>query len=349
MKIKIVLVAALAIAVVGCQSAAAQKGKVVEQEVKKSAPVIGYNPEGREQFVFAEKATVLQKFGYDNFCRDTKTFACMNKLPYEKYVGVRGFFASETPTYSDSYGYDFYPVVLDTGEQFYFVVRKKGGKYGTLSPLIPLAQHLELKSFKAEPLVPGSAIELVKVDQSYGIKTFKLSNGNSIQDKKLKNVRELAVRFGGKPSLAELLLNVDIEKDEIENRYFIQPSGSPLRTEAKLYIGANESKIWLRFKVKYYGDDWLFVNGYKVAADDYRWQSPQLKFERDHASGSVWEWIDIAAGSKEIEIAKAIASAKESTIRFQGNQYYSDKKLEDDQKESIKVILRIFSEMSGGV
>lgn len=308
---------------------------------------LAYDPAGREEFVFAEKAESLQKFGYDSFCPDTKTFACRNRLPYDKYVGTKGYFLSDKPTHSDVFGYEFYPVVLESGDEYFYVSRKKDGKFGALSPIIPLSQFQELKSFTAEPLVAGSPIVLTKVEQSYGVRTYALSNGKTLNDGKLKNIRALVARFGGKALLAELLLDAEIERDEIEDRYFIQPSGSLLRPDARLYIGVNAQKTWLRFKVKYYGDDWLFVSGYKVAADSYRWQSPKLDFERDHSSGSVWEWVDVAAGAKEIEVARALSSAQQAAIRFQGNQYYDDVTLEEDQKQSIKTILAIYKEIGG--
>jgi hypothetical protein len=253
-----------------------------------------------------------------------------------------------SPQHSDSFGYNFYKVVLESDEEYFYVASKKNGKYESFAPIMPYAQYLELKSFKPEPLVSGSSVELTAVSQDYGIRSYSLSNGKTVKDKDLKLIREVSRKFGGKPELAELLLDVNIEKDEVDDKYFIQPKGNILRSEAKLYIGASEGKVWLRFRVKYYDDDWLFVDSYKVAADDFRWQSEKQKFQRDHSSGSVWEWLDVSAGSKEVEIATALSSATNATIRFQGNQYYSDKKLDDDQKQSIKTIIRIYKEMGGG-
>lgn len=310
---------------------------------------LAYDPAGREEFVFVEKAESLQKFGYDSFCPDTKTFACRIRLPYEKYVGTKGYFVSSTPTHSDVFGYKFYPVVLESGDEYFYVSRKKDGKYGSVSPIIPLTQYQELKSFTPEPLVAGSTVVVTKVEQSYGVRTYTLSNGKTVSDVKLKNIRALVARFGGKALLAELLLDADIERDEVEDRYFIQPTGSLLRSDAKLYIGVNTHKTWLRFEVKYYGDDWLFVNGYKVSADSYRWQSPKLEFERDHSSGSVWEWVDVAAGVKEIEVARALSSAQQAVIRFQGNQHYDDVTLAEDQKQSMNTILGIYKEIGGAI
>jgi hypothetical protein len=307
-----------------------------------------YNPSGKEQFVFHEKAESLQKYGYDKFCESTKTFACYNRLQYQKYVGMKGYFDTSSPVKTDYSGYEFYPVILDNGEKYYFVANsKRGGKYGSFSPIISLEQYIQLKSFTPEPLIPNSEIQLLSNKVSYGSKYYTLSNGKQISKKNLKLIREVCARFGNKPEMAELLLDMEIDKDEVDYRFFISPTGTSLRSEAKLYIGFNDKDQWLRFKVKYYGDDWLFVSSYKVAADDYRWQSPKMNFERDHSSGSVWEWVDVSAKNKEIEVAKALANAGKSTIRFQGNQYYSDKQLDNDQKIAINKILRLYSLMGG--
>jgi len=334
----------------GCQTTQVKQASFEPSTstTQSNKPEFVYDPTGKEQFVFHEKAESLQKYGYDNFCESTKTFACYNRLPYQKYVGMKGYFDTTEPARTDYLGYEFYPVILENREKYYFVANKKyGGKYGSSSPIISLEQYTQLRSFKPEPLIPNSPIQLVSNKMSYGTKYYDLSNGKQVSEKNLKLIREVCSRFGNKPEMAELLLDMKIDKDEVNYRFFISPKGDPLRSEAKLYIGFNDQDQWLRFKVKYYGDDWLFVSSYKVAADDYRWQSPKLNFERDHSSGSVWEWIDVSAKNKEIEVAKALANAQKATIRFQGNQYYSDKQLQDDQKNSIKKILKLYSLMGG--
>lgn len=306
-----------------------------------------YSPVGREEFVLNKKSESLQKYGFDNFCPDTKSFACIsNRLPYDKYVGMRGYFASEHPVKTDNSGYAFYPVVLENGDKFYFVANKKyGGKYGRSSPIISLKQYEEAQAVRQEPLIPGSSILLVSAEVSYGSKYFKLSSGDSLSDQNLKLIREVCSKFGNKPEMAELLLSMNIEKDEVDYRFFITPKGDILRSGAKLYIGFNDKDMWLRFKIKYYDNDWLFVSSYKIAADDYRWQSPKVSFEREHSSGNVWEWSDEAASDQYIEVAKALANSAKSTIRFQGNKYYSDKQLQNDQKKGIKNILKLFQLM----
>jgi len=332
----------------GCQTTQVRQATFEASTVatQTSKPEFVYNPEGKEQFVFNEKLASLQKYGYRNFCKSTKT--CLDRLPYEKYVGMKGYFDTEEPIKKDYSGYEFYPVILENGEKYYFVANDKyGGKYGPSSPIISLEDYEILQSFSPEPLIPGSTVELVGNEIVAGMKFYGLSNGKKVSENDLDLIREVCNHFGNKPEMAELLLDMKIDKDEVDRKYFISPRGNILRSEAKLYIGFNDMDKWLRFKVKYYGDNWLFVNSYKIAADDYRWQSPRMVFKRDHSSGSVWEWIDVPASKQEIEIAKALAYAETATIRFQGSKYYSDKQLKKDQKESIKKILNLFSLMDG--
>lgn len=327
----------------GCQTKSPEPSNIQLTSVPQVTSFV-YSPIGKEQFVFNTKAEALQKYGYDKFCTNTKLSSCYNnKLSYAKYLGMKGYFETKKPERTDYSGYEFYPVVLENGDRFYFVSNKKyGGKYGGSSPIISFKQYQEFQSFKQKPLIPGSKIYLTSVNMSYGSKIYKLNNGTSLSDKNLKLIREICNKFGNKPEMAKLLLSMNIEKDEVEYRFFIEPKGDILRSEAKLYIGFNDKNEWLRFKIKYYGNDWLFVSSYKVAADDYRWQSPKISFERDHSSGNVWEWSDLAASSRYIKVAKALATAEKSIIRFQGNQYYSDKKLQEDQKKGILDILKLF-------
>jgi hypothetical protein len=342
---------------VGCQStqqapfepSVKNKNTNVAPVVTTNVSTFVYDPKGKEEFVFHTKAESLQKYGYGDFCPNTKSFSCFsNRLDYSKHLGMRGYFDSVEPAKKDYSGYEFYPVILENGEKYYFVANNKyGGKYGSSSPIISYKEHLNLKSFKSEPLIPLSPIQVIGISISYGSKMYELSNGKTISAGNLELIREVSKRFGNKSEIAELLLDMKISKDEIDFRFFVSPKGDSLKSDAQLYIGFNETSQWLRFKVKYYDDDWLFVNSYKVAADDYRWQSPKLTFKRDHSSGSVWEWIDVSAKAKEIEVAKALATSNKSTIRFQGNKYYSDKTLNTEQKESIQQVIKLFTLMEG--
>ena len=303
-----------------------------------------YEPGDREQFVLAEKSDKLQKYGFDGFCTDTKSFACRNRLDYDRYVGMKGYFNTDEPSHTDFSSYQFWPVVLENGRELYYVSNPKyGGKYGSSADIVPLEQHEQVTRYSAEPLVPGSQILVESVEISFGRDVFTLDNGDKVGRDKLNHIRSIASQFpASQEKIAEQLLAFQITHDEVENQYFIQPNGSVLGNEAKLYIGLKPDKSWLRMKIKYYGDNWLFVQSYKIAADSFRWQSSSLSFERDHSGGNVWEWIDKSPTEEDIRNMQALATAENPIIRFQGKQYYSDFKLTGEQKNSITSTLRLY-------
>ena len=80
--------------------------------------------QGKKEFVFLPDKSDLQnikKEGYSNFCKVISLSVCYGKLKYDKYVGMKGYFKSLQPFITDKNGYDFFPVVLENGEKFYFV------------------------------------------------------------------------------------------------------------------------------------------------------------------------------------------------------------------------------------
>ena len=301
-----------------------------------------YNPEGKEQFVFNEDD---ERSFYHDFYVSLTSYSL---LPYHKYVGKTGYF--EGGPVKNKRGDTFYPVVIETGERLYFrLYDHKTDKYSGLSGIIPIEKYREIKAFKAEPLVPGSSIQLLEVKLDYGRKRYKLSTGNDIAEKELLLLREVyTTYFNNNPQIAQTLLDMDIKKDEVDSILFILPKKETRNIAAELYIVLRNQESVLRFKAQYYGEDWIFVNSYKVAADAFRWKSLEGNFQRDYSSDGVWEWIDIPVNSEILTIAQKLSKAEKATIRFVGDKYYSDKVLSQDQKEYIRKILYLFEYLNPG-
>jgi hypothetical protein len=92
-----------------------------------------------------------------------------------------------------------------------------------------------------------------------------------------------------------------------------------------LYFGTKNGSASIypvRLKFKYTSDDWLFVGGVTLKVDEQVFELPNMKFERDNGSGSIWEWSDEPV--IDHEMLRAILNAKRVVIRFNGNQYHSD-------------------------
>ncbi|ARC79604.1 hypothetical protein AXW93_12340 [Pseudomonas aeruginosa] len=102
----------------------------------------------------------------------------------------------------------------------------------------------------------------------------------------------------------------------------------------------------LRLKFQYYDDDWLFVRGLTIKADDKVFTLPGVEFKRDNGSGSIWEWSDEPVS--DFAMLDAVLAAKKVIIRFEGQQYYSDFVLPNAQKVAMKEVLLAW-ERYGGV
>ena len=335
--IRILVVSGLAV-LAGCTSQPTVQTEPDPSTEKARTLSFAQAAKDREQFVVAEdKSMVLF------FCEEPKV--CRGPRDVQKYAGMKGYFKTDTPAKTTVSGFEFWPVALENGEEFYYFHMTKFGKYGAASSLIPLAEYKKVQSYQAEPLVPGSSITVNSVKMTYGMKSYSLSNGETIAGEQLKRLRG-AYELSGKsdPAIAEKMLQFRYDYDEVEDRYFIKPTINirNLDDEALFYIGINRTNVWLRMKIKYYGDDWLFVDSYKIAADSLRWQSPKLNFQRDHSGGNVWEWIDTAPTEEDIRNMEALSTAANPIIRFQGKQYYSDFKLSTKQQKDIRAVLALF-------
>jgi hypothetical protein len=106
----------------------------------------------------------------------------------------------------------------------------------------------------------------------------------------------------------------------------------------------------LRFTIRYVADDWLFVQGYTIKADDEPFEidaSGYNDVERDNGSGGIWEWYDVVAGSTEREIAEALTKSDHAVIRYQGRQYYRDRTISAGEKRAIRHVLDAYQVLGG--
>jgi hypothetical protein len=117
------------------------------------------------------------------------------------------------------------------------------------------------------------------------------------------------------------------------------------RNNVHLYIGQKGSDVWLRWKLQYASDSWLFAKAYIVAADDKRFES-RARFERDHHT-TIWEWHDTTVGKPELEVVQAIIGAKDVTIRYVGDKYHDDRKVSPQEKQALKNVLDAYIALGG--
>lgn len=143
--------------------------------------------------------------------------------------------------------------------------------------------------------------------------------------------------------------NMKKSTDEMTNITWISHRNAPVSGKhVSVYFGSRKgsAKIYpLRLKLQYQGDDWLFVHSVIVKADDTVYELDNLKFERDHSSGTVWEWIDMPIENHRM--LNHCLSAKRVVVRFNGAQYYNDFILPKGQQTQLREVYQAWKVMGG--
>lgn len=161
-----------------------------------------------------------------------------------------------------------------------------------------------------------------------------------------------APKTTAKAVAADPLKTLRSDKDEMADITFYSSKSSPKFRNANgfyLYFGKTQSGNFtpLRLVAQYFSDDWLFVTSAWAKADGVRVDVPstssRMGWERDNGSGNIWEWSDYAlSNSTDIAAVRQIASAKAVTVRFDGKQYYDDKKLTEKQLAAMREVIAVY-------
>jgi len=177
------------------------------------------------------------------------------------------------------------------------------------------------------------------------------------EEKRLAVEREQKER-----QLAKALGNMKKESDDMRDIVFYTHKDEPSAdnsfggyysvsgsTRIAPYIAVHKSgNVILRLKNVYVADDWLFIESYRVKADDaiYDITINYGDIERDNTSGHILEWMDEKVSNEREVMLKAIASSKNAVIRYNGKQYYKDRTIADSEKERIKDVLSAYEVLS---
>lgn len=147
----------------------------------------------------------------------------------------------------------------------------------------------------------------------------------------------------------KILSGLKKEKDEMRDIFFYTHKSAPKyinsRSIIEPYITLSSSgAATLRLKNIYVADDWLFIESYKIKADDntYDINTSYGTVETDNGAGDIWEWMDETVSTEREAMLRAIAASKKTTIRYNGKQYYKDRVVSDSEKKMISDVLIAF-------
>jgi hypothetical protein len=120
--------------------------------------------------------------------------------------------------------------------------------------------------------------------------------------------------------------------------YFIHYDDENLTS---IYIGKKGEKVWLRLKMSYSGEDWIF---FEEAYLSYDGNTHQIFFSRyddketDNSGGKVWEWIDVSVNDNLLLYLKEMVNGKSVKMRLSG-KYTETRYLSSKEIKSIKEVL----------
>jgi len=144
--------------------------------------------------------------------------------------------------------------------------------------------------------------------------------------------------------LKNALAALRVKKDSVTNKkwYYARTTTQYIDTNSlHLYMGQEQgSEPYLRFRIQYAGDDWLFINKFTINADGQVFviEPDYGDMERDNDS-DVWEWYDISPSDGNLSMVKAIMNSKKAVIRCEGDQYYKDRTITSTEKKALKSVL----------
>lgn len=132
-----------------------------------------------------------------------------------------------------------------------------------------------------------------------------------------------------------------------ESPYFTHYNNTNLTS---IYIGKKEDSVWLRLKMSYKGDDWIF---FEEAYLSYDGNTHQIYFDKygdkesDNSGGSVWEWIDVRVDRDLLVFLKEMVNGKSVKMRLAG-KYTRTKNLSDSEIKTIKDVLLAYDVLIKG-
>jgi hypothetical protein len=121
------------------------------------------------------------------------------------------------------------------------------------------------------------------------------------------------------------------------------------RSDFYAYIVTSaDVKPTLKLRIQYVANDWLFIRGYTIKADEsaFTIKADGIRdVERDNSGGKIWEWHDLPVGDRELEMIKVIIRADRVILRCEGDKYVKDRLLSDAEVRRLGTVLTAFQIM----
>lgn len=111
-----------------------------------------------------------------------------------------------------------------------------------------------------------------------------------------------------------------------------------------IYMGQHGDKgdVWLRLKMSYEGDDWIFFEHAYLSYDGNTMEIPFEKYKERESDngygGRVWEWIDVNVDGSILSFLSEMVEGREVKMRLSG-KYSHTRTLPSSEISAIKEVL----------
>lgn len=122
-----------------------------------------------------------------------------------------------------------------------------------------------------------------------------------------------------------------------ENPYFRHYTNT---NYTSIYIGQDDSSIWLRLMMSYEGEDWIFFESAYLSYDGNTFDIPFDKYrdKKTENDTRVWEWIDVRVSDDLLAFLRKMVNGKSVKMRLSG-KYTNTRKLTNTEIKAIKDVL----------
>lgn len=119
-----------------------------------------------------------------------------------------------------------------------------------------------------------------------------------------------------------------------------EPRYADTRSYLLPYIAEKNGNVALRVHLHYTADSWLFVDSavFNVDGKITPYNVPTSSWLRDNDS-EIWEWSDTPVTPQLRALLEEVANSNKTIVRFNGQQYYDDFTVTDQDKAAIRDVL----------
>ena len=143
------------------------------------------------------------------------------------------------------------------------------------------------------------------------------------------------------------------EYDDIEgitwyyNPYFTHYNNS---NHVSVYMGQRKNGTpWLRLKMSYYGDGWIFFENAYLSYDENTLEIPFDKYKDKETDNytECWEWIDVRVSDRILSFLKEMINGKTAKMRLSG-KYTKTRTLPKNEIDGIRDVLLAYDVLLQG-